>query len=246
MSEYEVMYLKENINFKYEILNKASLGTSEFFFTSLYYNIKLTKPPERKTKFLILLLDCLDLVKKIKNIYENKKNYRFNDLRIFFESYKNSKNIYDTTEKFLYFTNVTDEVKEYFSTTYCDSSIMCFNLKYNFDFTFDHFESVDYGFRVNYLLNDLKYIEDLYGNYTSSDKFYVESYINISNISFYFVFAAYYISEDEKIKIKQNLIELQNYLNPIVEVGFKELIEKKRLNEKYKQILYLTVLKDDF
>ena len=123
---------------------------------------------------------------------------------------------------------------------------MCFNLKYNFDFTFDHFESVDYGFRVNYLLNDLKYIEDLYGNYTSSDKFYVESYINISNISFYFVFAAYYISEDEKIKIKQNLIELQNYLNPIVEVGFKELIEKKRLNEKYKQILYLTVLKDDF
>ena len=46
--------------------------------------------------------------------------------------------------------------------------------------------------------------------------------------------------------VNQNLIEMQNYLNPIVEVGFKELIEKTRLNEKYKQILYLSVLKDDF
>lgn len=323
MSEYEVIYLKENINFKYEILNERTNENSEGTITYLYYKIKITKPPERKTKILILFFDCLSLVNKLKDIYKNINNHRYGYLRIFFESYKNSKNIYDTTTKMIYFTNVTDEVKKYFSSKNCNSSIFCFNIKY--EYVVDEHGGknvttiIDYGFRVNYVLNDMKYIDSLGENkFLSKDNFPINSYINVDGISFYIVFAVYYkdiIKNDEEKSTKsatyslnstiqkpptidpsepatptvptnptspkpptvdpsipanpidpkppvgpsnpigpivsfkdtnQDLVELQNYLNPIVEVGFKELIEKTRLNEKYKQILYLTVLKDDF
>ena len=254
MSEYEVMYLKENINFKYEMLNMKMIGDMYYSKVDLYYNIKITKPPERKTKTLILFFDCLNLVKELKKFLKFIKEYRFGCLRIFFESYKNSKNIYDTTPKMIYFTNITDEVKEYFSSSRCNSSLICFNIIYDFNETEEPIKSFDYGFRVNYVLNNMKYINDILSDdYKCNDKFSIKSYINIINgISFFIVFAAYYLATiktdygPQKKMVNQNLIEMQNYLNPIVEVGFKELIEKTRLNEKYKQILYLSVLKDDF
>lgn len=241
MNEYEVMNLKENINFEYEISKNELNKKQNITYIKLYFSVKITKPPERKTKILILFFDLLDLVKKIKYLYKDEKKYRFEFLRIFFESYKNSKNVYDIIPKIIYFTNVTDEVKEYFSTTYCESSIICFNMKYNATDPYFRYKVTDFGFKINYIMNNLEYIDYLKYSYKTKDYFQVRSYLNFSDFAFYFVFAVYYGDN-----IEQNLIEIQKYLNPIVEVGFKELIEKSRLNEKYKQILYLTVLKDDF
>lgn len=241
MSENEVMYLKENINFKYEISMNELNKNQDITYIKLYFSVKIIKPPERKTKILILFFDLLDLVKKIKNIYKDEKKYRFQYLRIYFESYKNSKNVYDNTPKMIYFTNVTDEVNEYFSSTYCESSIICFNMRYNSTSPFFRFTVMDFGFKINYIMNDLKYTDYLNYSSTTNDYFPIRSSLNFSDFAFYFVFAVHYGNI-----IEQHLIELQNNLNPIVEVGFKELIEKSKLNEKYKQILYLTVLKDDF
>ena len=252
MVNFELMYLKNGINCKYEIIDGILVGDMESVRSDLYYAIKITKPPERNTDYLILFIDCLELINKIKKMYKSIKKYRFDILKIFFESYKNSKNVYDNTLKFVYFTNVTDEVKKFFSNEYCDSSSLCFNLKRRQIYDTTPKEYIDYGFRVNYIVNDLKYLDDLKKYYTTHDKFEVNSYINIDGIFFYIVFTASFREEidteygTQYISIRQNLVELQNYLNPIVEVGYKELIEKVKLNDKYKQILYLTVLKDDF
>ena len=246
MVNYEIMYLKDGVNINYELIDWVGKGDYHLHEMCLYYAVKITKPPERNTDYLILFVDSLELINKIKQvtIQLTSTKYHYIVLRIFFESYKNSKNVYDKTLKFVYFTNVTDEVKKFFSSEYCDSSSLCFNIKRRKIFDTSPKEYIDYGFRINYFLNDLKYLDNLKNSYETPDYFNINSYINVDGIFFFIVFTAAVDWETTKY-ISQNLVELQNYLNPIVEVGYKELIEKVKLNDKYKQLLYLTVLIDD-